>query len=409
MFPILEILPIIIINLISLIIHPIFWLVVILVAMQYRRMSQIRQQFFGVKDGRWWPETLQATGYGFVGGLIGSVIIVVIGLTLSGIGLIYIWPLAIALMFINPRFLCFAYAGGILALFSLLFGWPPLNVAQILALVAILHLVESVLIYYSGHLGAVPAYIKVKSGKIVGGFILQRFWPIPLAILVVMPPEEVPAPQVMSMPDWWPLLPPALDIPPELLVFALIPIVAGLGYGDMVLTREPQQKASLSATYLAMYSIILLVLALLAEYSFLIALLAALFSFLGHEAIIYIARQTEFAARPVYIPPAQGMKVLDVLPNTPAWKIGIRSGDIILAIDDLALDNKVAFKQILSYPATVEILFTSGVAQKQKRERVEVNPKEPFGVLPVPEGNEETYVEISTSGFMKRQLEKFLK
>ena len=147
-------------------------------------------------------------------------------------------------------------------------------------------------------------------------------------------------------------------------------------------------------------------LALLSEYSFFIGLLASLFSFLGHEVVIYMGRKTELSNKPVYLPPSRGLKVLDVLPDTPAWKAGIRSGDIILAIDDMTLDNKAIFKELLNYHANIEISFTSGVEQKYKRVRVEVNPKEPFGVLSVPEGNEETYIEISTSGFLKRWLQK---
>ncbi|RYD07115.1 hypothetical protein N752_00605 [Desulforamulus aquiferis] len=114
------------------------------------------------------------------GGVIASYLMLVIGLTLSGSGLLYLWPLAILLMLIDARFLCFAYAGGILAFSSLVFGWPNVSVPQVLGLVAILHMVEAFLIYVSGHQGAVPTFIKNTEGKVVGGFALQKFWPIPL-------------------------------------------------------------------------------------------------------------------------------------------------------------------------------------------------------------------------------------
>ena len=111
--------------------------------------------------------------YGLLGGLFGSVILLLVGLSLDNIGIVYLWPVAIFLFLFNPRFLCFAYAGGIIAVFSLflrsllpaypvlgeikvLAGIMEIHLPSLLALVGILHLTESLLIYLSGHRGASP-------------------------------------------------------------------------------------------------------------------------------------------------------------------------------------------------------------------------------------------------------------
>lgn len=408
MFPIFELLPLVLKQMLSFILNPLFYLVIILVAVQYQRMLKLRQKFFGFTHGRWWPDALQATGYGVLGGLLGSMLMLFVGLTLSGSGLQYIWPLAILLMLIDARFLCFAYAGGILALSNIIFGWPAVSPPQVLGLVAILHMVESVLIYFSGHLGAVPSYIKLGKDRLVGGFILQRFWPIPVVALIVIGQTELPQTGV-EMPDWWPLIKPEVEAQLDTLVYSLFPVVAGLGYGDIATARNPREKSRLSAKYLALYSMVLLVLAVLSGRYEPAALMAALFSPLGHEAVIYLNKKIELANKALYVPSGQGVKVLDVVPGTTAWKAGLRSGDIILTINGVALFNKGALEYMLHQnQGLVEIAFVSEKDKAYRRELVKIVPDIPFGVLPVPEGEERSYMEFTTPGsLLKKWLKRF--
>nr|WP_315987838.1 hypothetical protein [Desulforamulus aquiferis] len=50
-----------------------------------------------------------------------------------------------------------------------------------------------------------------------------------------------------------------------------MPVVAGLGYGDLAASRTPEQKGRISAVILGFYSLILLGLAVLADRSWLMA------------------------------------------------------------------------------------------------------------------------------------------
>ena len=125
--------------------------VLLLVFMQYRRMAGIEQRVFGVPLSDPLRNTLAALGAGFLGGLLATFLFVFLGISLMDAGIGYLWLLAIALMMVHPRFICFAYAGGILSVTHLLFGWPGLSVPAIMALVAVLHLVESLLILLHGH------------------------------------------------------------------------------------------------------------------------------------------------------------------------------------------------------------------------------------------------------------------
>ena len=144
----------------------------------------MRESFYGRGTGRTWHDLFVAAGLGLVGGLLGSYLMIFIGLTLSESGLIYLWPVAILLMLINMRFLCFSYAGGC-------WPWPAC----------------SLVFRYKGAPdpgpGGYPApggkflifsaviwvqyqLILAARGRITGGFTLQKFWPIPLVVLAVI-------------------------------------------------------------------------------------------------------------------------------------------------------------------------------------------------------------------------------
>jgi len=384
-------------QIVQVLVHPLFLLVIALVALQYYRVTSLRQSFLPGR-GRVVRDTLVATLFGLLGGFIGSLLLVGAGLTVSGSGLWYLLPAAIALMLLSPRFLCFAYAGGLVSLSHLLFGFPQISIPQVMALVAILHFMESLLILLSGHLGAVPAYVRTAGGRIIGGFSLQKFWPLPVVVLVVvgsMPPEGAG----VLMPDWWPLIPHGLTDGGEDLVFAMIPLVAALGYGDIATSRTPAAKSRVSAVHLAGYSVTLFALAYLAGREPLLSWAAALFSPLGHELVIYIGKRLEMEAPPIYTPRPDGLLVLDVAPGSPGWHAGVRSGDLLVTVNGLPVRTRRDLAEVLETPGAYE-LFYRGRDGRYRRETVIRRAGEPLGILPVPDGDESAFVEMRSGGLL---------
>ena len=401
MFPWQEILRLIISGTFAVFFESFFWMILALVGYQYWQTRKTQQRMFGVSGHSLVRQIVIAALYGIMGGLLASLLLTVVGVTLNQLGLNYIWPVALVLMVINMRFLCFAYAGGLVAVSNVLFGWPEVNVPQVLSLVAILHITESFLIAVSGRSSAAPLILKRPDGRVVGAFSLQNFWPLPLVLLAAV---SVPLAQVeqgiLSMPDWWPLLPSGITPSEgEDLLHLMFPVVAALGYSDMAVSSQPYERRRKSALHLAIYSATLLILALLSVKFTWLQVVAALLSPLGHEFLIQMDNRREMGGKPFFVPPDHGVMVLETVYNSLAQRVGIRSGDILLSIEEHPVNTNQDLGTALYYaPARFMLTYQRG----SKLIHVEIdfsNGKRQLGVIPVPQGDEPVFVELAGDRF----------
>ncbi len=359
-----------------------------LVAWQYRRLQGMSAALLPVKKTAYLRSALVSTLFGILGGIIGSVLLVILGVDLEGLGLSQLWLVAVILMLIKPRFLCFAYAAGVLSISKLLFSYPDINIPQLMGLVAVLHLVESLLILLNGTFNSLPVYIK-KKGQLRGGFNLQLFWPLPLIVLLGV---GFASPITDSIPAWWPLIKDFDKFTPNQ-TYALIPVLAVLGYGEISTTQTPSQTIRKSSRYLFLFSISLLILAILASRQAWLLPVVALFSPVGHELVIWLGMREE-NRRPIYVPQERGMMILDVLPGSAAQHAGLRSRDIIMALNGHAVNQYSTLKELTGVHVQEIVLdikreanvFTMPVSWSRHEE---------LGIIPVPDYDASHYLSIS--------------
>lgn len=383
---------------------PFFWLLVVIIAYQYVKMTRMKEYLFGIKDHSALRLTVVSLGLGVFGGWVGSVITVLFGITVPESGFLGLLMVAVLLMMLHPRFLCFAYAGGILSLTSLVFGFPSISVPHLMALVAVLHLIEGMLIRLSGHLDALPVYTRNKSLQPVGGFNLQKFWPLPLVILSVNLGSD--ASQGISMPEWWPLLHPQVPGSSRDLMFTLMPAVVGLGYGELALTSTASRRSRVSARNLMLYSLGLLGLSVAASHAAPLQWLAALYAPIGHEVVIALAHRKEMGESPLYVPTSRGMKLLDVVRPSPAARAGLRSGDVVLDVEGVPVNTPLQVQDALAYsngPVSIRYWRRRKEDEPDSGEirtaRAYRSGRESLGMIPVPGYGGEQYLDFKTPGY----------
>jgi hypothetical protein len=370
---------------------------------------------------------------GILAGLLGSIIITVIGVTFLKLsGLITVIVVSLILMFfINPRYVCMAYSGGILSLAALILtalisrGYIDKNntivqffqnsldfdVTSLMMVVSIMHLMESILMWFDGHRGAVPVFLK-REGKLVGGFVMQRLWVIPILFLILASSSGGDG-QSVATPQWWPLF--GSNIPQSLLkdaAFSSMSLLAMLGYSDFALSTPVLKKVRRSSIELFIFSITLLILSLLSYKLYAFKFIAAIFAPLAHEGLILYERFKESSGVPLWEYSDDGVIVVDTIPSSPAEHIGIKSGDKLIQINNNPIktieDVINIMGEYLNY-MWIEVIDLKG--QKRLLElsdyRYGINE---LGIITVPkdDGNV-VFVEQRSSSLIKGFISKFRK
>jgi hypothetical protein len=300
---------------------------------------------------------------------------------------------------------------------SLLTGYPRLNIPALMGLVAVLHLVESALILGSGHSGRLPVYVRNRFGRVVGAFSLQKFWPVPLAIIAMMAigQQGLAGCAQIQMPGWWPLLGAGLHpgAPlPDGVVFAIMPVVAALGYGELAVSCPPRERAGRTSLHLAAFSLILMGLAVLAAHVPQTVILVALFAPLGHEVVIHAGQRSELQGKPRFVAPARGVMLLDTRKTSPFHQAGLRSGDVIIRIGDIPVNSRAELSCALDACGhSFEVEYRQEPAPEgrpARRTRVAADPNSipglagRFGVMTVPEIGDRPTVDLNGDGLLRR-------
>ncbi len=330
-----------------------FFIIVVMFAyLHIRRNAQLEEYWLGILRNPVSTQLANVVFFGMLIGLMASLLIVLIGITIDYHAILFIWPLALVLMLFNQRYMCFSYAGGIVSLLNLITGWPKIDVSALIALIGILHFMESMLILADGHRDSLPVWVEHSRFKPVGAYLLQKMWPIPLVVLVIPCTGAQLAANGggVSMPDWWPLFRPQ-NISQ---VYALFPIVAVLGYGDIAITRLPDERARQTGFWLAVYSISVLILAIVSSRIYWMKYVAAISVPLFHELLVIAGKKGQMKGEPAFGVPWVGLRVLEVLPESPSEKMGIKRGDILLNVNGKNISSQEMLYEVLGeYPCVV--------------------------------------------------------
>ncbi len=331
-----------------LLIQPYYYIAVIFLALYYRRQVVLERKLIHVKLHRWGQETWRAVWTGALAGLAVSAAAVALGITVTYPAVACIWAVSLVLMLFRVRYLCFAYSIGILGLVQFVLSFFPgslqdgaagtvagavrgMDIPALLILAALLHAAEALLARWQGPRLATPLFLAGKRGKVVGGYQLEAFWPLPLFVLI-------PAGTGIGELPWHPLLGGGLGL-------VSLPVI--IGFSEMTQGMLPGRKSARTSGRLLVYSAVLLGLSLLADLWSPLTVVAALAAVLLHEGLSWYSALEERSLSPVFVHPPAGRKVLAVLQGSPAQELGILPGEILLKVNGVLLTGRAQLHEAL--------------------------------------------------------------
>jgi hypothetical protein len=346
---------------------------------QNKKTTVMQKMIMGESLNSAFELTISQIVIGIFAGILGSAALTFLGVAFHEDSAIYlIFLISIFFMFWKPKFICFAYSGAVLGFISLFlkliskaYAGVKLNVlgnvidlstvdilkidiGGLMVVVAVLHLVEGILVMIDGKRGAIPVFTN-RDEKIIGGFALRRSWVLPVALFfIVSNASTVGITENVATPGWWPILKssPLTRMAKDAAV-TLFAYYGVIGYSTVTFTRDKQQKTLSSGIGLLLYSVALFFAAQLAPLGYIYQLFLVIFAPLAHEIMLNIQRYMEVNGKPKFISTDEGIMVLEVAPNSPAFEMGIKSGDMLIEVNNRKIDNEqdilTAAKEGLNY------------------------------------------------------------
>ena len=100
--------------------------------------------------------------------------------------------------------------------------------------------------------------------------------------------------------------------------------------------------------------------------------LAAIASLLLHEAIIWRSRSVEAAQSPLYVHDSRGLRILGIVPGTPAAAMGLITGEVLHKVNGMHVRTKEDLYEALVHNSAfckLEVLNLDGELKFVQRAR----------------------------------------
>ncbi|WP_158606779.1 PDZ domain-containing protein [Paenibacillus ginsengarvi] len=377
--------------------QPFYYIGILFVLLQYRKQIVLERQLFSTRLHSMLDTAWKTVLWGIVAGMAASFVMAFIGATVPFGAILWIWALSALLALFRVRFICLAYSVGVLGVIkAILLTFPALAqldgvgkwlapidqmpISSMFALVGLLHLLEAFFVYKQGAAMAMPVFIEGKRGRAIGGFQLQMYWPVPLLLLVPLQSGGVSA----ALP-WTPLF--GGEMWSAGWTFAALPIM--LGFSDLTTTRLPVDKAKRSAGGLALYALAVLGLAAAVQQVSNLTMICSLAVIGLHEALMLWSKWREAAVPPFYVHNEQGLRILSVLPGSPAEEMGLMPGEIIDKANGVPVRTKDQLHEALRTTGAfckLEVINTDGHTKFAQR-ALYAGEHHLLGVLLAPDEN----------------------
>lgn len=392
------------------------WCLLLLI-LHARYQGVLERKILSIRIHAPWRTVFHSVLHSAIGGLVATILLSIAGLSLSPTTVLGIAILSIILAIVHLRFLSFMYASSIIAIIAFLtqqgiLSWhafhfdaiqhffDDVHIPSILALTGILYIVEAVLLWSRKEYGFVPTHFFGQRGKLVGGFLIQRIWVLPLLI---------GTPALLSLewsfiPSWWPLFRHSVPNGNESLF--LLPVV--LGFTTFAIGHKPRIVTRRWSARLLLIGIATIGLSYGALYLWWMALVAAIFALVAHEIVLLLLQQKEKRAQPLYTHSSEGMTILAVLRGSPAAVMGIIAGERLVRVNGLQVNTTKELYRALQLNAAFCKLEVLNLAGNVKFVQRSLYSGEHYllGIILAPDEHSTTYLQSRYFSLLHLLLQK---
>lgn len=327
-------------------INPFFYLLLIAVIWLGARRTKRERNHFQIRINDFTVEWKALFYPGIIIGLLLSIIFIVVGFVLPVGAIILFLVVATVLLFtFQIRLLSPAYILGVtimLALFLPEYLAAEGMIGQLLddifqtplytyaVLLAILLFVEGVLVYSRGWKKTSPLLEKSPRGMQIGLHETKRVWLLPFFLVI-------PVANGFAAPfDFWPVV----MLGEQMYSFFLVPF--GVGFQQRVQSTLPKIAIKKMGKHIIWLSIAVCMLSIASYWWSLFALVAAIVAIVGREWLTYYQRITDTEST-FFSMQKNGLLILDVLPLSPADKMGLEIGEIITKVNGTSVSSEQEF------------------------------------------------------------------
>ena len=356
--------------------QPFYYIAVLLLIFFYNKQIQMERKLFSTKLHSLLGETWTSIAGGWLVGIAATVLMGLVGAMITVETVYAIWVIMAVLVWFRLRFLSFSYVVGVYGVIIGLISIFPvlqekwgdtwirfvfeLNMAPLLVLAGLLYILQGVLVRKQLSRSASPMLYTSKRGKIIGGYEMKKFWPVPLFLLVPASSGSE------SLLPWTPMLGGEVWLTGwSLIAFPII-----LGFTDRTTTVLPAVKARLSSGLLAAYGGVLLLLAIGVQLLPILTIVTSILTIVLHEALIRYSEWQETLKRSIFVQEGNGLIILAVIPGKSADQLNIQAGETLYKVNGVRVNNQTELHEAFSMnPAScrLEVLNLQGESKFVQR------------------------------------------
>lgn len=326
----------------------IYWMVLLFIFTGYKRMKRERNDF-GRKIYPLFEEGKVSWLIPFIASLFLSIITVVFGLYLN-LEIILLLSIIVILWSVtgSTAFLSASYTIGVTFLIALVLPLLPIQQSvfnldfQALKVeyLTTLALLMGLFLFLEGFMlkftrqTSFPSKKMSKRGVRVGQQSLKKLILVPFFVL--LPAAE--------MPFQLPLFP-TFDIGGQAYMLAFIPII--FGYYYPVQSKLPDKAASQLGKPTILLGVFVWLIAGFSFYYPIFSIVAIIIGLAGKEWVTFSFKREDRMQPSIYYPLDKGLKVMAIIPDSPAEKLHIHIGETILKVNGNEVKSGVEFHEAL--------------------------------------------------------------